>query len=80
MVYNILTFREWKNEFVKVTFDLVGGVTVTSFDIRIIKSNDNDIINDLKDKQKILLNYYKKGFNPIQKKYLDTINKGEKLN
>jgi hypothetical protein len=77
MEKNILTFREWKNEFVKVNFDLNGKVIVTSFDIRIINTNDSQIVDDLKDKQKTLLDYYKKYFDSIQHKYRIVLDKSE---
>lgn len=73
----ILTFREWKNEFVKVNFVLNGKVGVTSFDKEIINTKDNKVVEDLKDKQVTLYDYYRKNFETIQKNYNKILDKAE---
>lgn len=73
----ILTFREWKNEFVKVNFDLNGKVTVTSFDKEIINTKDKKVVEDLKDKQVTLYHFFSNNFETIQKNYNKILDKAE---
>jgi hypothetical protein len=63
----ILTLREWKNEFVRVLFN--DGVKVISFGDVIINTIDVDTVEDLKFEQRTLNRYYKFNFKSIQKKY-----------
>ena len=67
---DILTFRNWKNNCVKVIFKFGEGVKVISFGIEIINTNDIVIIYDLIHKQNILYRYFKNNFETIQNNYL----------
>jgi len=59
----ILTFREWNENFVKVLFDLDGGVEITSFDKTILKMKNAKIVNGLLENQSgMLLKHYKDNY------------------
>jgi plasmid replication initiation protein len=74
MQQNILTFREWNENHVKVNFILGGGVKVFSFDKLLFNSSKKETVQNFNDfQQKELLNLYKKHFNKIQKKYTKII-------
>jgi hypothetical protein len=74
MQQNILTFREWNDNHVKVKFDRVGSVEVYSFGELVFKSNNKETIQKYKDNQsKELLIRYKKHFNQIQKNFTEMI-------
>lgn len=72
---NILTFREWNQNHVKVYFDLNGSsVTVTSFDKTIFKSYKNERIQNFKNNQNgELLKLYRESFQNIQRNYTELI-------
>ncbi len=71
----ILTFREWNENFVKVLFDLDGGVEITSFDKTILKMKNAKIVNGLLENQSgMLLKHYKDNFDKIQKQFQQLIN------
>ena len=71
----ILTFREWQENFVKVLFDLDGGVEIKSFDKTILKMRNVKIVNGLlEDQSKMLLKHYKDNFDKIQKQFQQLIN------
>jgi hypothetical protein len=72
----ILTFREWSENFVKVKFELhgLGGVEVFSFDKRIYSSLNRTIVNDLLiNTNKVLLKLYSVNFDIIQNDYQNLI-------
>jgi hypothetical protein len=71
----ILTFREWQENFVKIIFDLDGGVEIKSFDKTILKMRNAKIVNGLlEDQSKMLLKHYKDNFDKIQKQFQQLIN------
>ncbi len=71
----ILTFREWNENFVKVLFDLDGGVEITSFDKTILKMKNAKIVNGLLENQSgMLLKHYKDNFDKIQNQFQQLIN------
>ena len=71
----ILTFREWNENFVKVIFDLEGGVEIKSFDKTILKIKSAKIVNGLLEEQsKMLLKHYKDNFDKIQSQYQELLN------
>jgi hypothetical protein len=71
----ILTFREWQENFVKIIFDLDGGVEIKSFDKTILKMKNAKIVNGLlEDQSKMLLKHYKDNFDKIQKQFQQLIN------
>lgn len=71
----ILTFREWQENFVKIIFDLDGGVEIKSFDKTILKMRNVKIVNGLlEDQSKMLLKHYKDNFDKIQKQFQQLIN------
>jgi hypothetical protein len=71
----ILTFREWNENFVKVIFDLEGGVEIKSFDKTILKIKSAKIVNGLLENQsKMLLKHYSDNFDKIQSQYLKLLN------
>ena len=72
MEENILTFRDWSENFVKVKFELggFGGVEVHSFDERIYSSLDKTIVKDLLiSTNKVLLKLYRSNFDTIQNEF-----------
>jgi len=70
----ILTFREWNENFVKVIFDLEGGVEIKSFDKTILKIKSAKIVNGLLEEQsKMLLKHYKDNFDKIQSQYQELL-------
>lgn len=70
MQQNILTFREWNQNHVKVVFTLDGFVIVYSFEKEIFISGNKETIRKFKDFQgNQLLNLYKRNFEEIQKNY-----------
>ena len=76
MEMNILTFREWNENFVKVNFELegFGGVEVHSFDKRIYSSLDRTIVKDLLiNTSKVLLKLYRNNFDIIQHDYQNLV-------
>ena len=76
MEENILTFREWSENFVKVNFELegFGGVEVHSFDKRIYSSLDRTIVKDLLiNTSKVLLKLYRNNFDIIQHDYQNLV-------
>ena len=74
MQQNILTFREWNQNHVKVIFTLNGCVEVHSFNKFFFWTNKKDTIQNFKDFQnKELLKLYKMFFGEIQKKYTELI-------
>jgi len=71
----ILTFREWNENFVKVLFDLDGGVEIKSFDKTILKMRNAKIVNGLLENQSgMLLKHYKDNFDKIQNQFQQLIN------
>jgi len=71
----ILTFREWNENFVKVIFDLEGGVEIKSFDKTILKIKSAKIVNGLlEDQSKMLLKHYKDNFDKIQSQFQELLN------
>jgi hypothetical protein len=71
----ILTFREWNENFVKVLFDLDGGVEIKSFDKTILKMRNVKIVNGLLENQSgMLLKHYKDNFDKIQNQFQQLIN------
>ncbi len=71
----ILTFREWNENFVKVLFDLDGGVVIKSFDKTILKMRNVKIVNGLLENQSgMLLKHYKDNFDKIQNQFQQLIN------
>jgi hypothetical protein len=71
----ILTFREWNENFVKVIFDLEGGVEIKSFDKTILKIKSPKVFNGLLENQsKMLLKHYKDNFDTIQSQYQELLN------
>jgi hypothetical protein len=71
----ILTFREWNENFVKVLFDLDGGVEIKSFDKTILRMRNVKVVNGLlEDQSKMLLKHYKDNFDKIQKQFQQLIN------
>lgn len=74
MQQNILTFREWSENHVKIDFILNNGVKVFSFGKPIFESHKRETIQRFVDNQsKELLILYKKHFNEIQKNYTEMI-------
>jgi hypothetical protein len=72
MSEEILTFREWNENFVKVNFELdgFGGIEVYSFNKRIYSSLDKTIVKDLLiETSKVLLKLYRVNFDTIQNEY-----------
>jgi hypothetical protein len=70
----ILTFREWNENFVKVLFDLDGGVEIKSFDKTILKMRNVKIVNGLLENQSgMLLKHYKDNFDKIQNQFQQLI-------
>jgi hypothetical protein len=71
----ILTFREWNENFVKVLFDLDGGVEIKSFDKTILKIKNVKVVNGLLENQSgMLLKHYKDNFDKIQNQFQQLIN------
>ena len=71
----ILTFREWNENFVKVLFDLDGGVEIKSFDKTILKIKNVKVVNGLQENQSgKLLKHYKDNFDKIQNQFQQLIN------
>jgi hypothetical protein len=71
----ILTFREWSENFVKVIFDLEGGVEIKSFNKTILKVKTPKIVNGLLEEQsKMLLKHYTDNFDKIQSQYQELLN------
>lgn len=78
MQNNILTFREWNENHVKVNFILGGGVEVYTFDKLFFKSGKKERIEGFKNFQnKELLKLYKDNFVEIQKLYTEVIENSE---
>ena len=74
MELNILTFREWNENHVKVNFILDGAVEVYSFGKLVYKSRNKETIQRFKDYQNTeLLKFYKKNFDDIQDLYDELI-------
>jgi len=74
MQQNILTFREWNENHVKVNFILGGAMEVYSFDKLIYRTTKKDKIESYKNFQnRELLRMYKINFNEIQKEYTEMI-------
>lgn len=70
----ILTFREWNENFVKIIFDLEGGVEIRSFNKTILKIKNAKIVNGLLENQSImLLKHYKDNFDKIQSQYQELL-------
>jgi hypothetical protein len=71
----ILTFREWQENFVKIIFDLDGGVEIKSFDKTILKIKNVKVVNGLLENQSgMLLKHYKDNFDKIQNQFQQLIN------
>ncbi len=71
----ILTFREWQENFVKIIFDLDGGVEIKSFDKTILKMKNVKVVNGLLENQSgMLLKHYKDNFDKIQNQFQQLIN------
>ena len=71
----ILTFREWQENFVKVYFDLNENVKITSFDKTILNFKNPKLVDGLLENQsKMLLKHYKDNFDKIQKEFQELLN------
>jgi len=71
----VLPFREWKENFVKVVFNLEYGVVVLHDDTVLFRSMDKEVVNDLKENQSAkLLSIYQINFDWIQEEYLSLVN------
>lgn len=71
----ILTFREWNENFVRIIFDLEGGVEIKSFNNTILKIKSAKIVNGLLENQsKMLLKHYTDNFDKIQSQFQQLLN------
>jgi hypothetical protein len=73
MEENLLSFREWSDNFVRVKYDLNWyEATILSFDERIEFITGKEKVKELLINQsRVLLSYYKSNFDKIQKQFLN---------
>jgi len=73
MEENLLSFREWSDNFVKVKYDLNWyEATILSFDERIEFITGKEKVKELLINQnRVLLSYYRSNFDKIQKQFLN---------
>jgi hypothetical protein len=73
MEENLLSFREWSDNFVKVKYDLNWyEATILSFDERIEFIVGKEKVKELLINQnRVLLSYYRSNFDKIQKQFLN---------
>jgi len=73
MEENLLSFREWSDNFVKVKYDLNWyEATILSFDERIEFITGKEKVKELLINQsRVLLSYYQSNFDKIQKQFLN---------
>jgi hypothetical protein len=73
MEQNLLSFREWSDNFVRVKYDLNWyEATILSFDERIEFITGKEKVKELLINQsRVLLSYYQSNFDKIQKQFLN---------